>query len=66
MNKNKYNDDPVWYCRTCLSLKVINMPEDEIVPCYCGEDDCGSTDISTMNIIEWEKLYKRRYHKNFK
>lgn len=64
MSNNKYNDEPVWYCRTCLSLKVINL-EDEMVPCYCGDINCGSTDIGTTSNDNWEKMYKRRYHKKF-
>jgi len=36
-----------------------------MVPCYCGESDCGSTDIGTMNIMEWDKIYKKTYHKKF-
>lgn len=65
MEENKYNEDHVWYCKSCLSLKIINLGEDEIVPCYCGESDCGSTDIGTMDIMEWEKIYKKTYHKRF-
>lgn len=65
MENNEYNDDLVWYCKSCLSLRVVNLDEDEIVPCYCGESDCGSTDIGTTNIENWEKIYKKRYHKRF-
>lgn len=52
MKENKYNEEEVWYCRSCLSLKIINFGDDEIVPCYCGESDCGSTDIGTTDIHE--------------
>lgn len=30
---------------------------------YC--DDCGSTDIATSHIEEWEKLYINKYGHSF-
>lgn len=64
MEENKkYNDEEVWYCETCLSLKIMNFGEDEIVPCYCAV--CGSTDIGTIHIDEWEKKYVKKNHKKY-
>ncbi len=53
-----YNEEPVFYCKQCLSLKirsVQNLKDSE----YC--DDCGATDIECINIKDWSDLYKKRY-----
>ena len=53
-----YNDVPVLYCKHCLSLKIRGIPRIEDSD-YC--DDCGSTDIGSCSIEEWETIYKDRY-----
>ena len=58
-----YNDDDVWYCSSCLSLKIVNLGEDELVPCYCAS--CGSTDVTTSHVDDWDRMYKKRYGKNY-
>lgn len=53
-----YNDEPVFYCKHCLSLRILNesqLPDLE----YC--DDCGSTNIETTDISTWEEMYEKRY-----
>lgn len=55
----EYNDEPVYYCKHCLSLKV------KIVGGYDFCDDCGSTHIETSHIEDWEKLYEERYGNKF-
>ena len=30
---------------------------------YCGE--CGTTDIGTIDIEEWKKLYREKYGKDY-
>lgn len=53
-----YNSIPVYYCQHCLSLKIKNVegiPHSE----YCCE--CGSTDIRTCNIFDWETMFYNRY-----
>ena len=54
-----YNNEPIYYCKHCLSLKV------KIVGGYDFCDDCGSTAIDTAHIEEWEKLYEDRYGYKF-
>lgn len=56
--KEQYNNEPVHYCKSCLSLKVKTVMVDLDLD-YC--DECGSTDIGTAHIEEWKKLYKERY-----
>ncbi len=54
-----YNDEPVHYCKTCLSLKI------KVVGGYDFCDDCGDTDVTTTHIENWERLYKERYGHKF-
>lgn len=55
---NEYDDEPVLYCKHCLSLNIRNIPKLEDSD-YC--DKCGSTSIGECSIEEWENLYKSRY-----
>lgn len=56
--KLNYNEEPVYYCKHCLSLKVRDVPMIEDSD-YC--DECGSTCIGKCSIEEWENLYKSKY-----
>lgn len=60
--KNIYNDEPVHYCKTCLSLRIMEVPfvEDTL---FC--DDCNSTEIGTCSIEEWEEMFKNKYGHKF-
>lgn len=55
---NPYNDEPVFYCKSCLSLKIKTIPMMSGFD-YC--DKCGSTNIGETSIQEWEKLYIEKY-----
>ena len=39
---NKYNDEPIFYCKSCLSLKIRSIPSMDDSE-YC--DECSSTDV---------------------
>lgn len=54
-----YNNEPVYYCKQCLSLKI------KVVGGYDFCDDCGNASIATAHIEEWEKLYEERYGHKF-
>jgi hypothetical protein len=54
---NNYDLEPVEYCAKCYSLKIKH--EDAIDADCCME--CGSTEIASASIDEWERLYQRRY-----
>jgi hypothetical protein len=54
----QYNEEPVFYCKKCLSLRIREI-EDIRNSEYC--DDCGSAEIGQCNIKEWEELYKAKY-----
>lgn len=58
MTKEDYNNLPVFYCRTCGSLKIMRLGE-SIQGDYC--DDCGSTDIGKTSIRVWQDLQKTKY-----
>lgn len=55
-----YNEEAVFYCADCLSLRIMATPWG--TDCC---DECGGTDIKQASIEEWEELYREKYHKNF-
>lgn len=57
--KSLYNDEPVFYCKSCLSLaiQIIGVPEDGDSVCI----KCNRTDIGQTNIFEWREMYKEKY-----
>lgn len=57
---SKYNDDPVYYCKSCLSLWVEAL--DAFNPdegSYCRK--CGRTDIDMTDIMSYREMYKEKY-----
>lgn len=62
IKKEEYDKEPVFYCNNCLSLKIRHLKYLDNSE-YC--DECGSTDIETANIEEWERMYKERYGHKF-
>ena len=57
-----YEVEPVFYCRRCLSLRVVNVGTQEDL-LFC--DDCNSTDITTADVRDWEQKYISRYGNKF-
>ena len=56
---NPYNETPVHYCKSCLSLaiEIIGKPEDNDSVCtHCNRTDIGVTDIFT-----WRGMWKDKY-----
>lgn len=53
--KDEYNNESVYYCKHCLSLRILNLNEFD----YC--DNCGSTDIEKGHINDWEEKYIKKY-----
>lgn len=53
----EYDKEPVTFCARCYFLKI--KYEDSIGIDCC--ENCGSSDLQTASIEEWERLYKRRY-----
>lgn len=54
-----YNDIPVYYCKSCLSLaiQIIGNVEDGDSVCL----HCNRTDIDTTDIFTWRELWKEKY-----
>lgn len=61
--KEQYNDEPVYYCSYCLSLRIKTIAGGALGLNHC--DECGGTDIQTAHINEWEEMYKKRYGVKF-
>lgn len=55
MTKEEYNEIPVFYCKDCLSLTILNIDKYN----YCRH--CGSTDVGVSLIDEWEKMYEDKF-----
>lgn len=58
LEKQKYNDIPVVYCKHCLSLRIMGVTSDENLN-FC--DSCGSTEIGKCSFEEWNNMYIKRY-----
>lgn len=59
--KDEYNEEPVYFCTHCLSLKIVGVEDTDLS--YCEE--CGNTDIMTTSIENWERLYQERYGEKY-
>lgn len=57
---NEYNEIPVYYCKECLSLKIISLDQEQ---CFC--DQCGGMDIDTCTIEDWENMFEQKYNHKF-
>ena len=57
-NKEAFNNEPVCYCKHCLSLKVKSVPGMKELD-YC--DECGTTDIGQTDIETWRQLYREKF-----
>ncbi len=54
-----FNEEPVEYCSHCLSLAIRDINGQP----YC--DKCGSTEIKSTDIYNWEDIYIKKYGKSF-
>ena len=62
MAKINYDEEPVYYCKRCLSLNIQEMPM-IAGGLYCGE--CGASETAQTQIEEWDRMYKERYGREF-
>lgn len=58
-SQEEYNNEPVYYCGHCLSLRIIQS--EDVYQDFC--DDCGCVDIQRDHIENWEEKYIKRYNK---
>ena len=67
--KMNYENEPVTFCKTCLSLKIKMVPlkksdgSDGKPIDYCAV--CSNTELETVQLSEWEELYFERYGESF-
>lgn len=61
-SSSEYNDEPVFYCKECMSLRIQSVASGLDLD-YC--DECGSTDIEQSHINDWEQSYKDKYGFNY-
>ena len=68
--KQDYNNVPVAYCTTCLSLAIKDVElkttvgsdtKRKVSYCTC----CSNDSIAECHISEWEAKYEERYGKKF-
>lgn len=59
--QEEYNAEPLYYCKSCLSLAVLG--DESGSGSYCN--DCGSAAIGRTNIQMWEEAYRHKYGKDF-
>lgn len=60
LTKEDYNKIPVFFCKRCLSLRIVSLNSSVD---YC--DTCGSVDIGQASIEAWENKYKEKYNKSY-
>ena len=63
--KQDSNNEPVIYCKTCLSIRIktVEFPETKQEVDYCLA--CSNTDLGSAHISEWEDMYEERYGEKF-
>ena len=68
---NEFDGEPVFYCRSCHSLKIMVDPalaDGEWDGSYCAE--CHSCDIGQCDIEEWlvedERIRKQKEEREWK
>lgn len=69
VKKQNYNNEPISYCKNCLSIRIktvkfpeTNEGENRDVD-YCSL--CSKTDLGEVHVSEWEDMYQERYGKMF-
>lgn len=61
MTKEEYNNEPIHYCTSCLSIKIVELDDIKIGVCT----ECGNTHFKECHIDEWNKLYVKEYGGSF-
>ena len=69
VKKQDYNNEPVCYCKTCLSINIKTV---EFEPNKSGEArnvdycvPCSNTDMGEVHISEWKEMYNEKYGEDF-
>ena len=62
MDKESVEEEPVYYCKRCLSLNIRQMPmaNDQS---YC--EDCGTVDVAVSSFEDWDEMYVEKYGRHY-
>lgn len=60
-SKKEYNDEPIFYCKNCLSLSIKEISNAGLHVCL----ECGTPKQEESTVDEWNQLYIERYGKSF-
>lgn len=52
---SEYNNEPVYYCKGCLSLNIEAWEGGSLCK------NCGRTDVGTTDIFTWREMWKEKY-----
>jgi len=69
IKQQEFNNEPICYCKSCLSImvKTVKFPDTEGGKerdvDYCVP--CGSTEIESSHVSEWEDMYEEKYGERF-
>jgi RNase P subunit RPR2 len=70
--KSDYNNVPVEFCKTCLSLHLKEVKFEGKLDLKTGKEKsvvycipCGNTSIERAHITEWEDFYEAKYGSTF-
>ena len=61
ITKQEFNEMPVFYCKSCLGLAIIN--ESDGLGSYCKT--CGSASIGRTSLEIWQESYRAKHGKDF-
>lgn len=61
MNQNN-NDDLLFYCSKCLSIKIVDDKKGVMV---CGNCGAGPRHIDITTFERWDLLYRKKYGRPF-
>ena len=59
--KEYYDDEPVFYCTSCLSLAIVGDRNS----LKCGECGAKADKIDVTNIHKWAALYREKYGSDY-
>ena len=64
-SKSEYNNEPIDYCKTCLSIKIktVEFKDTDQEVDYCI--DCSNTELETAHVSIWADLYEEKYGETF-
>lgn len=53
-----YDEEPLFYCSKCLSIKIVDDKNGVMV---CGSCGAGPRHIDVTSLEKWDLLYRKKY-----